>query len=94
MRARQHGPPPPCPAPAPPPAASPPEEGLSLLAAQLRALADSLSPPAAYTGARPGTEARSCGQPQPDAALALACLLGDALEASGSHARGAPLLHQ
>eukprot|EP00076_Gallus_gallus_P018679 XP_015138886.1 neuronal PAS domain-containing protein 4 isoform X1 [Gallus gallus] len=97
VRARQHGPPPPCPAPAPPPAASPPEEGLSLLAAQLRALADSLSPPAAYTGARPGTEARSCGQPQPDAALALACLLGDALEASGSHtahARGAPLLHQ
>ena len=46
MRARQHGPPPPCPAPAPPPAASPPEEGLSLLAAQLRALADSLPDPA------------------------------------------------
>lgn len=93
MRARQRGSPPLYPAPAPPPAASSPEEGLGLLAAQLRALADSLSPPAAYTR----TEACSYGRPQPDAALALACLLGDALEASGSHtthAHGAPLLHQ
>ncbi|XP_030355145.1 neuronal PAS domain-containing protein 4-like [Strigops habroptila] len=74
---------------APPPAAAPPCRELSLLAAQLRALADSLSPPAA-----------AAAWPEPEAyppAAAPACLLGNGLEGAwpeAAHARYAPCLHQ
>ncbi|KAM9196789.1 neuronal PAS domain-containing protein 4 [Mergus octosetaceus] len=91
LRARPRSPPAPR-----SPGASP---ALSRLAAQLRALADSLSPPSSAVpppcpgaGAYPG----ACPAP-PDAALALARLLGDALEAAapgGAHARRAQLAPQ
>lgn len=79
--------------------AAPHSPALSRLAAQLRALADSLSPPSCAVPApcpgvpgapgTPGAYPAAC----PDAALALARLLGDALEAAPpgtAHARPAP----
>ncbi|XP_014817864.1 PREDICTED: neuronal PAS domain-containing protein 4-like [Calidris pugnax] len=76
------------PLPPAPPAAAPPAAGLelSLLAAQLRALADSLSPPpAAAAPAWPGQEAAIFPH---DASLA--CLLGNAAEGAGLLAAHAP----
>ncbi|XP_065535619.1 neuronal PAS domain-containing protein 4 isoform X2 [Lathamus discolor] len=74
--------------------AAPPCRELSLLAAQLRALADSLSPPAAATD-WPSVEAEAwpCG---PHAA-APACLLGNGPEGAwppAAHAHYAPCLRQ
>ncbi|XP_074434373.1 uncharacterized protein LOC141740069 [Larus michahellis] len=94
LRARHHrltpritAPPPPAPAAAAPP---PPAGGeLSLLAAQLRALADSLSPPAAATPAWPRPEATAFPH---DAALAR--LLGNAMEWAGLPAAHAHPPHQ
>ncbi|XP_068531559.1 neuronal PAS domain-containing protein 4 isoform X4 [Anas acuta] len=76
--------------------AAPHSPALSRLAAQLRALADSLSPPSCAVPAPcPGVPGAPGGVPGacPDAALALARLLGDALEAvppGTAHARPAP----
>ncbi|XP_068009709.1 neuronal PAS domain-containing protein 4 isoform X2 [Melanerpes formicivorus] len=89
LRARQHRPT----AMAPPPApagAAPPLPELSLLAAQLRALADSLSPPAPEPW--PWSEAEALSAAPPDAILA--CLLGDAPEGAGPPPALAPCFHQ
>ncbi|XP_054676790.1 neuronal PAS domain-containing protein 4-like [Grus americana] len=94
LRAREHRPTPRNTA-APPPtpvAAPPPGRELSLLAAQLRALADSLSPPAAAP-AWPEAEAFPPGPHD----TALTRLLGDALEGAGApvaHAQYVPCPHQ
>ncbi|XP_074720735.1 neuronal PAS domain-containing protein 4 [Strix uralensis] len=83
LRARQHRP-----APPPAPAAVPPPPGgeLSLLAAQLRALADSLSPPAAPPRPWPWPGPGSL-HPSPHDAAAPARLLGGAMEAAGPRPR-------
>lgn len=94
LRARQYNPPAPT-------APQPPAGGeLSLLAAQLRALADSLSPPTAAAAAAPvwpwpEAEAAALSPGPPDAAWAR--LLGNALEGAGptsAHAHYAPCPHQ
>ncbi|XP_074898466.1 neuronal PAS domain-containing protein 4-like [Buteo buteo] len=91
LRARQYHPPP---RTTPQPPAG---EELSLLAAQLRALADSLSPPAAAAPVWPWAEAEAAAfsPGPPDAAWAR--LLGNALEGAGptaAHAHYAPCPHQ
>ncbi|KAM9609058.1 neuronal PAS domain-containing protein 4-like isoform 2-T2 [Morphnus guianensis] len=91
LRARQYRPPPRT-------TPQPPAGGeLSLLAAQLRALADSLSPPTAAAPVWPWPQAEAEAFPPgpPDAAWAR--LLGNALEGAGptaAHAHYAPCPHQ
>lgn len=90
LRARQYNPPPRT-------TPQPPAGGeLSLLAAQLRALADSLSPPtAAAAPVWPWPEAEAFSPGPPDAAWAR--LLGNELEGAGptaAHAHYAPCPHQ